>query len=96
MYVNYLSPELYNISELTGVLAEFSGLCWLFGCYMYEKLNYPIGLVESSWGGTPVEAWSSTRALKECGLVPSEDMYELKEDIIQQTEKYVSILFKTL
>lgn len=49
-------------------LAPFSAVCWLFGRYLYENLNYPIGLVESSWGGTPIEAWSSLNALRQCGL----------------------------
>ncbi|KAJ0063641.1 hypothetical protein NL108_004484, partial [Boleophthalmus pectinirostris] len=49
-------------------LAPFSAVCWLFGRYLYEMLKYPIGLVESSWGGTPVEAWSSRSALQKCGL----------------------------
>ncbi|KAM4742097.1 sialate O-acetylesterase [Anableps anableps] len=66
----------------TSVLAEFSAVCWLFGRYMYEKLNYPIGLVESCWGGTPVEAWSSPRALKQCGLLPSEDNPMLKNIVL--------------
>ncbi|XP_018554421.1 sialate O-acetylesterase [Lates calcarifer] len=48
-------------------LNEFSAVCWLFGRYMYDILKYPIGLVESCWGGTPVEAWSSSRALQKCG-----------------------------
>lgn len=52
------------------VVEEFSAVCWLFGRYMYETLKYPIGLVESCWGGTPVEVWSSSRALKQCQEVP--------------------------
>ncbi|XP_056139956.1 sialate O-acetylesterase [Lampris incognitus] len=54
-------------------LANFSAVCWLFGRYMYEKLRYPIGLVQSCWGGTPIEAWSSLRALCQCGLEETED-----------------------
>ncbi|KAM8903262.1 sialate O-acetylesterase-like [Spinachia spinachia] len=49
-------------------VADFSAVCWLFGRYLHETLRYPIGLVESCWGGTPVEAWSSPRALRQCGL----------------------------
>ncbi|XP_068440734.1 sialate O-acetylesterase [Clinocottus analis] len=49
-------------------VAQFSAVCWLFGRYLYETLQYPIGLVESCWGGTPVEVWSSPRALQRCGL----------------------------
>ncbi|XP_051512439.1 sialate O-acetylesterase-like isoform X1 [Myxocyprinus asiaticus] len=51
--------------------SHFSAVCWLFGRYLYEILQYPIGLVESCWGGTPVEAWSSQRALLKCGLKSS-------------------------
>jgi len=29
-------------------------------------LKYPIGLIASDWGGTPVEAWSSPDAIKQC------------------------------
>ncbi|KAI4798679.1 hypothetical protein KUCAC02_020563 [Chaenocephalus aceratus] len=47
----------------------FSAVCWLFGLHLYDKLQYPIGLVESCWGGTPIEAWSSARALQQCGLL---------------------------
>ncbi|XP_067827220.1 sialate O-acetylesterase [Heptranchias perlo] len=51
-----------------GNFTSFSAVCWLFGRYLYDKLQYPIGLVESCWGGTPIEAWSSNRVLNKCGL----------------------------
>ncbi|XP_066541438.1 sialate O-acetylesterase isoform X2 [Hoplias malabaricus] len=57
-------PEILGGKPFT----HFSAVCWLFGRYLYKTLQYPIGLVESSWGGTPVEAWSSPRALHVCGL----------------------------
>lgn len=46
----------------------FSAVCWLYGKYIYQKLNYPIGLVASSWGGTAIELWSSPDALKLCNI----------------------------
>ncbi|KAE8295520.1 Sialate O-acetylesterase [Larimichthys crocea] len=49
-------------------VGRFSAVCWLFGRYMNEHLKYPIGLVQSCWGGTPIEDWSSSRALQKCGL----------------------------
>lgn len=51
-----------------GDFTYFSAVCWVFGRLLAQKLKYPIGLVESTWGGTPVEAWSSKTALKKCGL----------------------------
>lgn len=44
----------------------FSAVCWLYGKYLYQKLLYPIGLVDTDWGGTPIEAWSSPEALAQC------------------------------
>ncbi|XP_022291611.2 sialate O-acetylesterase-like [Crassostrea virginica] len=50
----------------------FSAVCWLYGKYIYQKLNYPIGLVASSWGGTAIELWSSPDALKRCNIPPKQ------------------------
>ncbi|KAG8434692.1 hypothetical protein GDO86_012884 [Hymenochirus boettgeri] len=66
-------PTAENLGN--GNFSYFSAVCWLFGRNLSRKLKYPIGLVESSWGGTPVEAWSSNRALKKCGLSESKRKY---------------------
>ncbi|XP_071153923.1 sialate O-acetylesterase-like isoform X1 [Mytilus edulis] len=47
-------------------LPSFSAVCWLYGKYLSSHINRPIGLVESNWGGTRIEAWSSPDALKAC------------------------------
>ena len=44
----------------------FSAVCWYYGIQLYEELGYPIGLVSTTWGGTPDEAWSSPDALAVC------------------------------
>ncbi|XP_074018548.1 sialate O-acetylesterase [Numenius arquata] len=59
-------PTAENLGH--GNFTYFSAVCWLLGRYLYEALGYPIGLVEAAWGGTPIEAWSSQRALRACGL----------------------------
>ncbi len=35
----------------------FSAVAYLFGKELYEKYKVPIGLINSSWGGTDIEAW---------------------------------------
>ena len=44
---------------------NFSALGYFFAKAMYEKNNIPVGLINSSWGGTPAEAWISEEGLKE-------------------------------
>jgi len=48
-------------------LHEFSGVAWFFAKKMYDKLEkkVPIGLINTAWGGTPVESWMSVEALAE-------------------------------
>jgi sialate O-acetylesterase len=42
----------------------FSAVGYFFGKSLYKKLNVPIGLINTSWGGTPAEAWTSRATLK--------------------------------
>ncbi len=39
--------------------AAFSATAYFFGKKLHRELNVPIGLILSSWGGTPVQAWMS-------------------------------------
>jgi sialate O-acetylesterase len=43
--------------------AQFSAVAWFFAKKIQETLHVPVGVVQSAWGGTPVEAWSSKRVM---------------------------------
>jgi len=43
---------------------DFSAVAYFFAKELYEKTNVPIGLINSSVGGSPAEAWISEEALK--------------------------------
>lgn len=43
---------------------EFSGAGYYFGVDLQEKLNVPIGLINSSWGGSQAEAWTPVEYLQ--------------------------------
>ena len=47
----------------------FSAVCFFTGSAVYDSLKgqVPIGLVQSSYGGTSAEAWTSADALDACG-----------------------------
>jgi len=36
---------------------SFSGYAYFFGKELREKLNVPVGLINSSWGGTAIQPW---------------------------------------
>ena len=38
-------------------LGEFSAVAYYFGKKLHQELNIPIGLIHSSWGGSPAESW---------------------------------------
>jgi sialate O-acetylesterase len=43
----------------------FSAVAYFFAKKIYEKYHIPIGIINSSVGGTPIEAWTSEEGLKE-------------------------------
>jgi sialate O-acetylesterase len=46
-----------------GTVSQFTAVGYFFARDIYEKLRVPVGLINSTWGGTPVEAWMSPFAL---------------------------------
>lgn len=46
-------------------LPEFSAVAYYFARSVHEKYKIPIGLINASVGGTPIEAWISEDGLKE-------------------------------
>ena len=42
----------------------FSATAYFFGRELYKDLKVPIGLIHTSWGGTPAEFWTSRKALE--------------------------------
>jgi sialate O-acetylesterase len=57
-----LNGGFWNIAS-AATLHEFSGTAWFFAKKIFEKYHVPIGLINTAWGGTPVEAWISREGL---------------------------------
>ena len=45
-------------------VAAFSATGYFFGLELYKRLNIPVGLIMTAWGGTPSEAWTSAEYIE--------------------------------
>jgi sialate O-acetylesterase len=63
----------------------FSATAYFFGRKLFNELHVPIGLIESAWGGTPSESWTSSAALEKSGEFIS-DLKAIKESAPLQAE----------
>ncbi len=48
----------------TDNIYNFSAIAFLFGREMYKHLNCPMGIIESSWGGSHAESWTKPEVMK--------------------------------
>jgi len=46
---------------------DFSAVCYYFARELQKATQVPQGLINSSWGGTRIETWLSTQALRQLG-----------------------------
>ncbi|MCI0513936.1 9-O-acetylesterase [candidate division KSB1 bacterium] len=44
-------------------VGDFSAVGYFFERYLHQQLHVPMGMIHSSWGGTPAEAWTSYQTL---------------------------------
>jgi sialate O-acetylesterase len=69
---------------------DFSAVGYFFGKILHQKLGVPVGLVNTTWGGTPSEAWTSRetnasfgdfdRQLEELYGTSDEEMEKAREE----------------
>ncbi len=59
-----LPPGYWKSANPQDIL-QFSAVAWFFARKIYERYHIPIGLINASVGGTPVQAWTSEEGLKD-------------------------------
>jgi sialate O-acetylesterase len=52
-------------SIAVGPFGGFSAAAYFFGRKLHEELKVPVGLIDSSWGGTLIEPWTPPEGFKE-------------------------------
>ena len=43
---------------------DFSAVAYFFAKNLYQKYHVPIGIINATWGGSPIEAWMSETSLQ--------------------------------
>jgi len=66
---NYSEEPLDNCNGCWRVCSpetvrEFSATAYFFGREIHKRLNVPVGLIHSSWGGSAAQAWISKEVLQ--------------------------------
>lgn len=71
-------------------VANFSAVAYFFGKHLQDELDIPIGLINTSWGGTPAEAWTRKEFLQKNDiLTPILERHEHQiERLPKALEKY--------
>jgi sialate O-acetylesterase len=73
--------------------ADFSAVGYFFGRKLHTELDVPVGLINSSWGGTVAEAWICRDALAEGGFESIFDRQRAHEENFEKTyEQYLKNL----
>ena len=64
-------------------VTDFSATAYFFARKLHKELQVPIGIIHSSWGGTPAESWTSKQSLKK--LEDFDKAIEMLDDPNAQT-----------
>ncbi|NLW50217.1 MAG: sialate O-acetylesterase [Candidatus Brocadiaceae bacterium] len=66
----------------------FSATAYFFARHLHRQLDVPIGILQSSHGASPAEAWTEARALKACIPEAVERYEEVRNDrILERHER---------
>ena len=52
-------------------IGNFSAIGYFIACQMKKELGVPVGIINSTWGGTPIECWTPEEAYQNCDRLRS-------------------------
>ncbi len=72
---------------------DFSAVAYVFAQKLNRVLDIPIGIIHSSWGGTPVEAWTQKEAIDEVVTVEEKQTFRYNSNKNKRDQDAPSQLF---
>ncbi|WP_372721613.1 sialate O-acetylesterase [Novipirellula sp.] len=88
--------------------ASFSAIGYYFGLRLHEELGVPVGMIQSAWGGTRIEPWTSVDGFEAVPALSSEadrirsqtpgttEYRKSQETHLQQVQKWTESLKASL
>lgn len=75
-------------------VADFSATAYFFGYQLYRSLHVPIGLIQTSWGGSKIESWMSPESLD---IYPEISRKHLMDNVTpEQPHRLASMLYNAM
>lgn len=85
----------WNIAD-TSTLGDFSAVAYFFAKKMYKEKGVPIGIINSSWGGTVIEAWIPRDSFEKSeyfknmiSKIPEVNIEDLQKQNIEKKTKFI-------
>ncbi|OYX22874.1 MAG: sialate O-acetylesterase [Algoriphagus sp. 32-45-6] len=72
-------------------LPDFSAVAWFFAKRNHQDFKFPVGIIESNWGGTPAEGWTEAKVLAK---IESRSYTEESRDVVENTSKWKEIILE--
>lgn len=65
-------------------VADFSAVAYFYALRLRDELGVPVGVIDATWGGTPVEAWAGADAIGAAKAFGHE-VKALRDNTVQKT-----------
>ncbi len=72
----------------------FGAAAYFFGLELHKTYNVPIGLINSSWGGTRIQTWISYEGYVNAGLMTEADAFKKADMNEQAMQKFTEAEYK--
>ena len=66
-------------------ISPFSAAAYFFAKRLHKELNVPVGIIHASWGGTDIEAWTSSEQLNTLGFMS--DVMDNYDKLVEDSSK---------
>ncbi|HEV3222159.1 MAG TPA: sialate O-acetylesterase [Puia sp.] len=97
-----IQPSAWNVCS-PKTAGDFTAVGYFFAREIVKRLHVPVGLINSTWGGTMVEAWTSHAAFENSpefksiiNSVPDKDFEVMMKEHRNKLENQVKLLQKNI